>query len=327
LDFSYNIEGDDKLASADARCPNCSSPIRPRDVYCEICGIKLGEHVPPEVSVGALRSLEGENLELRRRLRKATRRPSRMAGILLSALGLASLSLAIFYESNILAFIGLGLAFWGAILLFVRTTHYVKGQLLESTARPYYTAIERLLDHLEYDGTPTYLPPKQLKALKGGTIFISAEKGEEIDYQRLSNELQVDRLFSPNPLGVLMVAPGVGLANLLEEEVGKDFTRASLKDLQRDLPPAIIEGFELAEGVETEVEGDVISVKITKSLYRTFYEEADERLKRIGCPLVSAIALALTRSTDKPIFVQDVQSEPEGSTMTIHYLVLGGAGR
>jgi len=37
---------------------------------------------------------------------------------------------------------GLGLTFWGALLIFVRTTLYVKGQLLE--------------------GVPTYLPPKQL---------------------------------------------------------------------------------------------------------------------------------------------------------------------
>lgn len=201
----------------------------------------------------------------------------------------------------------------------------MKGQLLESTARPYYVAVEGLLDHLGYEGAPVYLPPKQLKALKGGTIFIAAEKDEGIDYNRLSDEIQIGQLFTPNPSGIFLAAPGVGLANLLEEEMGKDFTKESLEDLQRDLPPAIIEGFELAEGVEMEVEREVVVVKVTNSLYVAFNEEADERLKRIGCPLVSAIALALTRATGQPIFVEDVRSEPGGNTMTVRYQILKGA--
>jgi len=314
------------VSSEVARCPNCSSPVKAHDTYCENCGFKL-EGTPLGDQGGLMRSLEEENQDLRRRLRRATRRPSRIVGFGLSGLGLTSLSLSIFYESSILAFIGLGLTFWGALLLFVRTTLYVKGQLLESTARPYYVALERLLDHLGYEGVPVYLPPKQLKALKGGTIFMAAEKDEGIDYDRLSDEVQIGQLFTPNPSGIFLAAPGVGLANLLEEEMGKDFTKVTLEDLQRDLPPAIIEGFELAESVEIEVEREAVTVKVTNSLFEAFNEGADERLKRIGCPLVSAMALALTRATGRSIFVEDVRSETEGRTMTVRYRILGGDGR
>ena len=312
------------MSSEGVRCPNCSSPVKVQDAYCEKCGYKLGEGVPLKVPE-RIRSLEEENQDLRRKLRKATRRPSRIVGFGLLGLGITSLSLSILYESSILAFIGLGLPFWGALLLFARTTLDVKGQLLESTARPYYDAIKGLLDHLEYEGAPVYLPPKQLKALKGGTVFMAAEKDEAIDYDRLSDELQIGQLFTPNPSGIFLTAPGVGLANLLEEEMGKDFTKVSLEDLQRDLPPAIIEGYELAEGVELEIEREAVVVKVTNSFYGAFNEGTDERLKRIGCPLVSAIALALTRATGQPIFVEDVRSEPGGNTMTVRYRILRGA--
>ena len=316
------------MSSEVARCPNCSSSVKAHDAYCENCGLKLVGVAAPEDQEGMMiRSLEEENQDLRGRLRRATRRPSRIVGFGLTGLGLTSLSLSIFFESSILAFIGLGLTFWGALLLFVRTTLYVKGQLLESTARPYYASIERLLDHLGYEGVPVYLPPKQLKALKGGTIFMAAEKDEGIDYDRLSDELQIGQLFTPDPSGIFLTAPGVGLANLLEEEMGKDFTKMSLEDLQRDLPPAIVEGFELAEGVEVEVEGEAVTVKVTNSLFEAFNEKADERLKRIGCPLVSAMALALTRATGKPIIVEDVRSETGGGAMRVRYLMLRGDGR
>lgn len=286
------------------------------------CGFRLDEHLPPEENKDIIRSLEEENEDLRHRLRKASLRPSRLVGLGLSALGFTALALSIYYESSILAFIGLGLTFWGVLILFTRTTHYVKGQLLDSTTRPYYDSIERLLDHMGYEGLPVYLPPRQLKALKGGAVFIVAEKDKEIDYYQLSGELEIKQFFVADPLGVCLVAPGVGLANLLENEVGRDFTKMSLDDLQRNLPQAVIEGFELAEGVDMEVERDAVIVKIMNSLYESFYEDANERLKRIGCPLVSAIALALARSTSRPISVEEVKSEPESGKMSFRYAIL-----
>jgi len=316
-----------KLEKEAKRCPNCSLPVRPQDAYCENCGFRLGERTSLENLVTNTKTLEEENQDLREKLRKATRRPSRLAGLGLSALGFTALTISILFESSILAFIGLGLTFWGVLLLFVRTTHYVKSQLLDATSRPYYVAVERLLDHLEYEGHPVYLPPRQLKTLKVGTIFIAAEKNEEIDYYKLSEDLQAEQLFIQIPSGVCLFAPGVGLANLLEEEIGKDFTKESLDDLQRDLPSAIIEGFELAEGVEIEVEGEAVVVKIMSSLYEAFYEDAGERLKRIGCPLVSAIALALTRATGQPIFVDEIKPEPESRKMIVRYVVLRGVER
>ena len=273
---------------------------------------------------GAAQSLMAENQELRRKLWKARRRPSRMVGTALSAMGFAALLLAVFYESSILAFIGLGLTFWGVLLLFVRPTNYVKGQLLDSATETSYASLDRLLEHLGYEGEPVYLPPKELKALKSGIMYITVQRGENIPKDPLPEDVSGEQLFTTSPPGIYLVAPGLGLANLMEEEMGQDFSKSNIDYLQRNLPSVIIEGLELAEGMEFEVEGGTVMVKIVNSLYEKFYGSLNERLKRFGCPLISAIALALTRAAGKPVIVEHIGSEPENKTRYARYVILGG---
>ena len=45
-----------------------------------------------------------------------------------------ALTASAFYASSILAFIGLGLTFWGALLLYITPTKYVKLELLNAVA-------------------------------------------------------------------------------------------------------------------------------------------------------------------------------------------------
>ncbi|MGQ9513701.1 MAG: hypothetical protein ACUVTL_01390 [Thermoproteota archaeon] len=121
-----------------------------------------------------------------------------------------------------------------------------------------------------------------------------------------------------------MIAPGLDLVNMLDNELDRDFTRSDLGFLQSNLQAAIVEGFEIAEDIDIEVEEEEIKVKIRKSIYESFYlEYLDERIKMIGCPLVSTIAIALTRATGQPLIVKEISSELENRTMIVTYRLLG----
>ena len=58
------------------------------------------------------------------------------AGVLLFFLGVVALIFSIVYTFSVLAFIGLGLTFWGAILTYIHSDEYVKGSVLNATATP-----------------------------------------------------------------------------------------------------------------------------------------------------------------------------------------------
>ena len=75
--------------------------------------------IQPKVSVDELKEriqrLEQEKETLRLKLWKCERRPSTLTDYILLAVGAAALTSATIYSSSILAFIGLGLTFWGVL--------------------------------------------------------------------------------------------------------------------------------------------------------------------------------------------------------------------
>ena len=75
-------------------------------------------------------------------------------------LGAISLAASIIYNSSILAFIGLGLVFWGAVLLYIRPEEYTRKTLLEAALSPPLTTLNQMIQKLDYKGDATYLPPK-----------------------------------------------------------------------------------------------------------------------------------------------------------------------
>jgi len=81
----------------------------------------------------------------------------------LLGVGVAALITSIIYASSILTFIGLGLLFWGAILLYIRDQEYTRKVLLDASVLPSLTTINQLVQKLNYKGNAVYLPPKYLK--------------------------------------------------------------------------------------------------------------------------------------------------------------------
>ena len=236
--------------------------------------------------------------------------------------GIIALIASIAYSSSILAFIGLGLAFWGALLLFIKPAKYVKASLLDSITLSSLTSIDQIITGLDYKGKAIYLPPKYLKALKGGKVFIPSKKHLIMPP---AEEVAEERTFLRNPKGILLTPPGVGLANLYESELGKDFAIVDLNYLQKNLPKLFVEDLEIAEDLEMSIENDRVHVRITGSIYRGLCEKARKLsnvCNSIGCPLCSSIAIALTRVSGEPVIIEKTEVLKDDETIEAYYRII-----
>jgi len=279
-------------------------------------------NVPVAIEHAQVQHLESKKENLRHEPRKQKRKTSGTIAYILLLSGTIALVTSILYSSSILAFIGLGLTFWGALLLFAKPTKYVKASLLDSSALSALTTIDQIITDLNYRGKPMYLPPRYLKALKSGAVFIPLEKDHTIPPVEEAAE---GKVFLENPKGMCLTPSGLDLANLYENELGKDFTKVDLDYLQDKLPELFIEDLEIAEDLEINIGDNMIQVKIAGSIFKDFCKEARKLTNvcnSIGCPLCSSIAIALTRATGKPIIIEKTDLSEDNRTIEVYYQMI-----
>jgi len=272
-------------------------------------------------------------------------RSARAISWTLLGVGAAALITSVVYVSSILAFIGLSLVFWGAILLYIQPEEYIKKALLDAAVLPSLTTLNQIMQELDYKGKAVYLPPKYLKDPEANKIYIPKQKDGKLPTPELILK-QERQLFIKNPKGTLLTPPGAELTKLFEKTLGTSFTKVDPEYLQQSLPKLLIEDLEIAEDVEMEIgikyakaakkmtdsvsmitpsKYDGIHVKITNSILQDIWKETRKHshlYSKIGCPICSAIACALTKATGKPITIEKIQPSTDGKIIEATYRVL-----
>lgn len=271
---------------------------------------KESEQATVHYLMETLENLQKENEILKREVLKSKRTPTGKIGFILLAVGALSLVGSVINTSTALAFIGLGLTFWGALFLFARPVKFVRSILLDSTAISSYTTIDRMIQDLEYKGKPIYIPPypkeaylpEYLKGLKEMIVFIPAE---EIVAMPTIEEMAKMQFLLTNPKGICIAPPGYGLINIFEKELKAEFTQINMDRLYSSLPTIIVNSLELAKEFEINRENSLIHVKVVDSVYKDLYssEQGYKSIHSIGCPLTSAVACALAKTTAKPVTI------------------------
>lgn len=292
-----------------------------------VAHVPLGEEVAATQNSDELRHritlLEREKEKLTAELWRRERRPSGKVGYMLLLSGALCIISSILYSSLILAFIGLGLTFWGALLLYIAPTRFVRGVLLGSTATSSLVSISRIISDLNYEGKGIYLPPRHLREVKGGTVFIPSKNELVIPPV---GETTGEKVFLKNPNGMCLAPPGLSLVNLYEDELGTDFAKVDLNYLRMNLPKLFIEGLEIAEDLEISVEGVRIHVRITGSIYtescREIRNTSPNICTSLGCPLCSSITCALARTTGKPVMIEETRQSEDGKTIEAYYRIV-----
>jgi hypothetical protein len=252
-------------------------------------------------------------------------RSGSLSGIVAYALllsGAFALITSLLYSSSILAFIGLGLTFWGALLLYIKPSKYVKASLLDFTVISSLETIDQMITDLDYKGKAVYLPPRYLKDLKGGKVFIPSKENLSIPP---AEEIAEEKVFLKNPKGICLTPPGLALANLYEDELRKSFTNVGLNYLKNNLPKLFIEDLEIVEDLQIEVEGNIVKAKTKGSINKDLCKETRKLPNicgSIGCPLCSSIAIALTRATGKPLIIEKTEASEDGETIEATFRLL-----
>ena len=291
--------------------------------------------------------LQREVDKLQAKLKRTSKSSSGRIGVIFLVLGAISLILSMFNikellsqtpfapfvpsitgNTQILAFVGLGLVLWGVLFILARPLSYVRSSLLEATAISLYATIDRIKKDLKYNSKSYYIPPfpkevyipEHLKGLKEMIVFISANDEDGLP---TINEIAKGRFLLEKPKGMILTPPGLGLIEYLEEELMINFTRMDLEDLCELLPKIIPEDLQLAKEVTMEVEGKLVHLNIVGSIYKSLcYEKELPSVHLLGSPLVSAIACAIAKTTGKPVTIQDTVINSDTETIDVTYQII-----
>jgi hypothetical protein len=239
------------------------------------------------------------------------------AAILL--IGAITLFLSIYATSSLLAFTGLGLVFWGAILTYVRTDEYVKKALL--TASSPYPLINQAIRELGFKGAVIYLPPKYFKDPRRTKIFVARQEGivfpkpEEVqEHEGLAlSEIQG---------GIIMDPLGRDLSVLFERTLGRDFTKVDMNYLEQQIPKLLIEELEIVTNLDISYENDRIKLKVKNSVFnypRENGRKTPTASTGFGSTFASAIACSLAKGTGKAILIEREETDGNGRTLSIEY--------
>jgi hypothetical protein len=226
------------------------------------------------------------------------RTQGRAITLLLLASGVIALTYSLIATSTILAFIGLGLTFWGALLLYVTNERYVPQDLLSLTTISSLLSLNQMLNELNYRGSATYLPPQYFTTADTKVRFI---KG---DLQQLIQTLP----------------------KLLIEDL--EIT----ENLEITLEPSEVTNRRINSELLNPTRTIMIHVKMTNSIYEDISKEVVNPsmgypLYRIGCPIFSALACTLAKTTGKPITIERMNPSDDGKAFEATFRILEPEGR
>ena len=242
-------------------------------------------------------------------------------------LGAAALLSSVFYTSTILAIIGLGLAFWGALLLYIRNPEYIRKDLLDASILPSLETINQIMQELAYEGKAIYLPPKYFENPETTKIYISEQKDSNLPTQEEIQKNEKQLLIEDskgNPQGLLLTPPGAELSKLFEKTLETSFTKVDLQYLQQNMPKLIIEDLEIAQNFEIETTNNKVHVKLENSPYTSLLKDTKNPSNPciLGCLIGSAIACTLTKATSKPIIIENQHTSKDDKDIEIEYQIL-----
>ena len=249
---------------------------------------------------------------------------AQIVSLTLFCAGVVALTCSVLLSSSILAFIGLGLTFWGAILLYIRAEKYIEKTLLDSTVFPSLVTLNQVIAELGFKGQAVYLPPKYLKDFESSKVFIAKQERTKLPTPKQIQE-QEERMFFADPEGILLTPPGADLTRLFEKTLDTSFTKVDLQYIEQDIPRLLVEDLEIAENVEIEAKKNGVYAKIENSIYKNMHVEVETLFKArssLGCLICSAIACAIAKAAGKPVIVEKYQTSPDGRTLTIEYRLL-----
>jgi hypothetical protein len=134
--------------------------------------------------------------------------------------GLFIIIASFLFNSSIAALIGLGLTFWGALLLYIRPEVSTRKTLLEAAISPSLTTLSQIIQELGYKGDVTYLPPKYFANPETTKICVSQHKYASLPTPE-QIQLYENQLLAVDLQVMILIPSGIELSRLLEKALEK----------------------------------------------------------------------------------------------------------
>ena len=130
-------------------------------------------------------------------------------------------------------------------------------------------------------------------------------------------------MYVHDPNGLLVVPPGLALANLIEKKLGFDARDAGLERVIESLPKALV-SLGIVSDAKIETEDDSVRFKLSNSAYGGFCKQVhdDSQPRGLGCPICSALACILAVAAGRPVLFDEDKLAPDGRTTLPNYQFL-----
>ncbi|MCW4000709.1 MAG: hypothetical protein NWE93_10755 [Candidatus Bathyarchaeota archaeon] len=242
---------------------------------------------------------------------------NRLLSLIMFIAGLSLVAVSAINASSYIAILGTAAFFWGAILLYLTPTKHVPLSYLEASTNFQLDNIERILTEFNLNEKGIYLPPKNLTDVESSLIFIPKSPQTLIPTTKSDENLRLRQ----ND-GLFLTPPGKGLLKVMEK-VGKvSFTKLDIRELEPTLKKILIEDFESAEKIETNVKQNLTTIVISGSLFSEICNQASQSPRahnQVGCLFSSALACALVKVIGNPIIIESETTDPNTKTTTIQF--------
>jgi hypothetical protein len=239
--------------------------------------------------------------------------------VIMLMIGVALTVLSALKGSSFLAILGVSVAFWSVLLLYLTPTKHVS-PLLNASASTSGSNIERFLMEFNFAEKGVYLPPQNLQSFESSLVFVPKTPQTALP----APDETSDKLFTEKKNGLFLTPPGFALSMVFEHELGLSFTKIDLPQMQRMIT-RLIHNLEFAKDAQVQVQDRTITLEVTGSIFNTLCQETSNSQPRthaqVGCVLASAFACAFAKASGKPITIQKDTLNPDTKTLIIEYRI------
>jgi len=259
------------------------------------------------------------NLKRNKKLWKALRLGTIRLGLGVTSLGAVCLIISYLTSSTILTFIGLGLTLWGLLLIYVTQSSSIPRRVFDVLSFSMMKSIDAIVDELYHGDSVVHFYHANRNGLAQGYIYFTHRpNGAVQDYVQLNTQ----EISQNDSGGTSILSPSQGLLDLFEKKLNVNLATIDFPFLERTLPDILVEELKLVDYFLIEANDDTFAIRFSGEPSVHLCKLINEKSKigyRIGCPVCSVLALALSKFTGRPIRIKQTISEGDGSDIRTIY--------
>jgi hypothetical protein len=261
-----------------------------------------------------LQKLMLSNLKHNKKLGKALRQETVRLGLAVTSIGAGCLTISYLSSSVILTFIGLGLTLWGLLLFYISQPRSIPRKVFDVLSFSMLRSIDAIVDELYHGESVVHFYDADRNGLAKGYIYFAHKPSGAVRNYVQFNSQEI----SQNDLdGTFILSPSQGLLDLFEKELKVNLAKIDFPFLERTLPDILVEELKLVDYFLIEANDDTFAIRFSGEPSVHLCRLINEKSKigyRIGCPVCSVLALALSKSTGRPIRIKQTITEGDGSS-------------